>query len=248
MLSNLSLVTFSEVFLLRQSSSTLSILVFLVLATASCGLLAAHTARAPTPEWGGEGEVDVLLRIDAHEERWDIADLLPDTDVALADERPGVVDGLGETKLEDLRLEAALHNLRGGEPKHVIELALVLEEQPESRHATQHCLALEHTRLALLVHGEQRPGGAANLRQRKLDAPHLALVLQTVLANDLHLPIEALFLKWALRLLEHLRVAPVALRRDRHFRLWYQRISPVSAPPGTTRERPSLARAKGQEG
>jgi hypothetical protein len=68
----------------------------------------------------------VLLRVEAHNERWDIDDLLSNTvtlkleervvrgqentvpDVSLLDENAGVMNALGETELVNAGLETAL--------------------------------------------------------------------------------------------------------------------------------------------
>merc|ERR1719282_1415632 len=84
--------------------------------------LAAHPARSSASKGRGQGEVDVLLAVEAHQEGGDVADLLPDADVALADERARVVNGLGQAQLEDLGLQPALHDLRRRQPQDVVEL------------------------------------------------------------------------------------------------------------------------------
>lgn len=43
------------------------------------GLLSPHTTWASTTEWRSESEVDVLLRVETDDERWDVDDLLADT-------------------------------------------------------------------------------------------------------------------------------------------------------------------------
>mmetsp|Transcript_74277 Transcript_74277/g.214676 ORF Transcript_74277/g.214676 Transcript_74277/m.214676 type:complete len:322 (+) Transcript_74277:75-1040(+) len=173
-------------------------------ASAAGSALAAHAAGPPAPEGRGEGEVDVLLAVQAHEERRDVTDLLADADVALADQRAGVVNGLRQPKLEDLGLETPLHDLGRGQPEDIIELLLGLREQAQADHAAQQRLALEQALLALLIQREERARRGADLRHGVVDAPHLALVLQAVLADDLHLAIKALLLEGPLRLTEGL--------------------------------------------
>jgi hypothetical protein len=50
----------------------------------------------------------VLLRVETHNVRRDVDQLLAHPHVSVADENPGVVHGLRKTQLEDLGLEAAL--------------------------------------------------------------------------------------------------------------------------------------------
>ena len=79
-----------------------------VLLLRSLRLLATDTAWAATAEWRVQSEIDVLLGVEADNERWNVDDLLADTDVSLADKNTGVVDGLGKAKLVDASLETAL--------------------------------------------------------------------------------------------------------------------------------------------
>merc|ERR1719263_1501798 len=164
-----------------------SILVFLAAAIAALGIhaLPAHTAWTAATEWRSECELNVFLAVNANEERRDVANLLANADVPLTDEGTGVVDGLGEAKLEDLGLEAALHDLGTGQTQDIIELPLVLQQQTHAHHSAQQCVSLEHARLVLLIEGEQMPGCGTNLRKSIIDTPHLTLVLQAVLAHDL---------------------------------------------------------------
>jgi len=46
----------------------------------------------------------MLLRVQANDEGGNVDDLLADSDVSLADENTGVVDGLGEPELVDTGL------------------------------------------------------------------------------------------------------------------------------------------------
>jgi len=128
--------------------------------------------------------------------------LLSDADVALTDEHTGVVHGTGDLELEDLGLEAALHELGKGQTQGVIQLLLGLVEETQAGHATQQSLTLEDTALVLLVKSKEGTGGSTNLGQSPLDTPHLTLVLETVLTDDLHLGLEAFLLEGALRLTE----------------------------------------------
>mmetsp|Transcript_96925 Transcript_96925/g.312401 ORF Transcript_96925/g.312401 Transcript_96925/m.312401 type:complete len:386 (+) Transcript_96925:2-1159(+) len=180
-------------------------------ATTRSRLLATNAAGTAAAEGRGQREVNVLLAVQAHQEGRDVADLLADADVTLADERAGVVDGLGKAELEHLGLQAALHDLRGGQTQDIIELLLGLQQQAETGHAAEERIALEHPLLTLLVERQQRTCGSADLRKGVIHTPHLAFVLQAVLADDLHLRVQALLLERALWLTEALAIVDVAL-------------------------------------
>jgi len=51
-----------------------------------------------------------------------LTNLLSDADVSLSDEDTGVVDGLGESELEDLGLESSLEEILDLEGEDVIKL------------------------------------------------------------------------------------------------------------------------------
>ena len=51
-----------------------------------------------------------------------LTNLLSDADVSLSDEDSGVVDGLGESELEDLGLESSLEEVLDLETENVIKL------------------------------------------------------------------------------------------------------------------------------
>ena len=58
-------------------------------------------------------------------------------DVSLFDEDAGVVNGFGQTQLEDLCLEATLQEVFLPKTQHVIQLHLVLIQHTNAHQATQ---------------------------------------------------------------------------------------------------------------
>ena len=75
--------------------------------------------------------------------------------------------------------------------------------------------ALEHALGVLLVKGQQNTGGLADASHRQANAPHLALVLQAELADELHLIVETLLLEGTARRTGRLAMVPQE-RRVRH--------------------------------
>ena len=69
------------------------------------------------------------------------ANLLPDSDVLLSDKNSGVVDGLGESELEDLSLEPALQEVLDLETEHIIELHAALVQHSDTDQTTQKCIS-----------------------------------------------------------------------------------------------------------
>lgn len=128
------------------------------------GLLSADTAGAATTKGRGQGEVDVLLGVETDDKRGHVDDLLADTDVALADEDTGVVDGLGETELVDTSLEATLKEILDLQGEHVIELHAGLVEHTDTHETANQGVAFEETLGVLLVEGEQLTVGLLDLK------------------------------------------------------------------------------------
>lgn len=133
----------------------LVLLLTLITALGGLGLLPPDTAEAATAEGRGDGEVDVLLRVETDDERGDVDDLLPDADVALADEDAGVVDRLGEAELPHKGLEAALEEVLDLEGKDVIELHAGLVEDTDAHETANQGVTLEETLGVLLVESEE---------------------------------------------------------------------------------------------
>jgi len=100
------------------------------------GLLGLGSAELSSLEHRGRGELDVLLRADAHEVAGDVHELLADRDMTLSDEHSSVMHGVGELPLGDDGLESSLHHLGEGQSEHVIELFLVFLEEAESNHSS----------------------------------------------------------------------------------------------------------------
>jgi len=138
----------------------------------------------------------VLLGVQANVQGWDGDQLLADANVTLADEDTGVVDGLGQTELEDLGLKTAVQEVLWLETEHVVELQLGLVEDAVANQTTEESVALEEALGVLLVQGEKLTSSLADLGQGVLDTPDLTLVLQAVLANELELLVETLLLEW----------------------------------------------------
>merc|ERR1719149_161757 len=180
-----------------EDGNLLHVLVVAAVALAALGRdgLPLLAARAPAAVRRGDGEVDVLLRVGAHHEGGDVDDLLADADVAVADQDARVVDRLGEAKLEDLGLQAALEEVGGLQRKHVIQLLLGLVEHAQTQQPAEQGTALEHAARVLLLEGQQSTRSLTDAGERQLRAEDLTLVLEAELADELHLVVETLLLE-----------------------------------------------------
>jgi hypothetical protein len=205
----------------REASRLLVILLLLATVTllGGLGLLSPDTAEATATKWRGNGEINVLLRVETDDERGHVDDLLANADVALADENTGVVDRLGEAELVDAGLEASLQEVLNLEGQHVIELHARLVEHADANETANEGIAFEETARVLLVEGEKLtvlehpleatmpgtiycgnsrfggkdlPGSTTDLGQSKLDSPDLTLVAEAVLADKLQLRVPVL--------------------------------------------------------
>ena len=96
----------------------------------------------------------MLLRIQSDDERWDVDNLLANSDVTLLDQDSGVVDRLSETKLVDTSLQSSLQEIFDLEGKHVIELHARLIEHTDSDKTSNQGVTFEKSLGVLLVKGE----------------------------------------------------------------------------------------------
>merc|ERR1719300_1239465 len=172
-------------------SLLLVVIVIVVTSLTLLGVLPLDTAGPSATEGRLEAEVNVLLGVEAHDEGGHVHHLLAHTNVSLADKDTSVVDRLGQSKLEDLGLKPALQEVLDLEAEHVIELHLTLVKHADTHQTTQKRVTLEQSALVLLLQGEQLSGGGPDLGQGELHAPHLTLVTQTILADELQLLVEA---------------------------------------------------------
>lgn len=109
--------------------------------------------------------------------------------MTLTDEDTGVVDGLGEAELVHAGLETTLQEVLDLKGKDVIELHAGLVEDTDTHQTANEGIAFEETLGVLLVEGEELTGSTTDLGEGELDAPHLTLVAETVLADGLQLSV-----------------------------------------------------------
>ena len=187
----------------------LLLIISTILLLGGLGLLAANTSWTSTTEWRGKSKVDVLLGIKTNNERWDVDDLLSNTDVSLTDENTGVVDGLSETKLVDAGLKTTLQEILNLQGQDVIQLHAGLIEDTDTNKTTDQGVTFEESLGVLLVKGEQLtadilvfsihqahcrciPGSTTNLGEGELDSPDLTLVAETIFSNELQLGVPGM--------------------------------------------------------
>merc|ERR1719461_1632173 len=182
-----------------------------VVTSAVLHLLSADTARASATEGRRKSQIDVLLGVDTDQEGRDVADLLANADMALLNQTTRVMDGLRDTQLEHDSLKTTLQDLGRSQTQHEIQRALGLGQQSKTNHTTQQSITLEDTGLILLIQGQQVTGGRTDLGQHVLNTPHLTLVAEPVLADELHLEIETILLERPLGLTEVRRTSAICL-------------------------------------
>jgi len=159
----------------------------------------------------------VLLRRCSDIEGWDIDELASDADVTLSDQDTGVVDGLGETLLVDLGLEAAFQQLLGTQLEDEIELHLVVGKEPVSAHTSHQCGTLENSLWILWVQGEECAGSLTELGKSILNTPDFALAAKSVFSDELQFSIKTFLLVWATRSLGGLAVCRWSIRTPVRF-------------------------------
>lgn len=161
------------------------------------------------------GKVNVLLRGCADVEGGRVDQLRSHANVALADQDPGVVNGLGEALLVDLGLETPLQQFLGGQLQDLIQFEFVVGEKTVAVHAAQQGRAFEDALGVIGLEGEQGSGGLAEFRQRVLHPPDFTLTAQSVFTDQLQLGVQALLLVRTAGRLEGLAVCGIERKRTR---------------------------------
>lgn len=146
-----------------------------------------------------QGKVDVFLTVHANHERGRVGDLLADTNVALLDQHTSMVNGLGQTLLENFGLQSAIQELLGGQLKHVVEFQHVFVQESVPGHATQKCLTLEDTLGVLLRQGQKNTGCLTHMGEDQLAPPDFTFALQAILPQKLHFPVQTFLFERATR-------------------------------------------------
>lgn len=133
----------------------------------------------------------MLLRVKSNNERWDVDDLLADSNVALDDQNSGVVNRLGKTGLEHLGLQTSLQKVLDLEGEHVIETHAGFVEHTDSDQTSDNGVTFEQSLGVLVVKLKQFSGSTTNLGECQGNAPDLSLVTETVFTSELKLTVES---------------------------------------------------------
>ena len=96
-----------------------------------------------------------------------------------------MVDGLGQTALEDLSLETTLQEVLNLEGQHVIETHTGLVEHTNANETTNEGVTLEQTLGVLGIELQELTSSTTNLGQGETNTPDLTLVAKAVLAGEL---------------------------------------------------------------
>merc|ERR1712099_29041 len=118
------------------------------------------------------------------------------TNVSLANKNARMMNGLGQSKLEDLGLQTSFQEILDFEAQNVIQLHSVFVKDSNTDQTTQECVTLEETTGILVLQGEQVTSSFADLGQSVLDPPDLTLVFQSIFANEFQFLIQTRFLEW----------------------------------------------------
>ena len=94
-----------------------------------------------------------------------------------------------------LGLQTSLQEILDFQAENVIQLHLALIQHSDPHQTPEQSVALEQSPGVLLLQGEEVPGGGPDLGQGVLHPPHLSLVPQPILANELQLLVETSLLE-----------------------------------------------------
>ena len=126
-----------------------------ILLLSRLSLLSPDTTRTSTTKGRAESEINVLLGVETYDEGRNVNDLLANTDVSLADQDTGVVDGLGETELVDTGLQTTLQEILNLQCQNVIELHAGFVKNTNTHETANEGVSFEESLWVLLVEGEQ---------------------------------------------------------------------------------------------
>ena len=110
-------------------------------------------------------------------------------DVTLSDQRTGVVDALSQASLEHLGLQTTLQEILDLQGQHVIETHAGLIEHTDTDETADKGVTLEETLGVFVVELEEFTGSTTDFGEDEGNTPNLALVAETILANELQLGI-----------------------------------------------------------
>ena len=125
--------------------------------------LLRDTSRLTTSQRGFRREVDVLVRVQADEERRNIHELVLDANVAVPDEDAGVVDRARKSHLVHAGLQPALEEHLRRELEDEVELELIVTEETEALDLAEERVALEDPLRVLLRERQEHTRGLAEL-------------------------------------------------------------------------------------
>nr|ASL05014.1 hypothetical protein [Nilaparvata lugens] len=174
-----------------------SLIFLVILSGASSSLLRVlplDATGSATAERRLQREVNVLLRVQAHHKAWNVNHLFAHSDMSLSDEDTGVMDGLGQTEFVHLSLETTFKEIFNFQTQHVIELHSSFVQHSNTHQTTQQGVTFKQTFLVLLFQSQQLTSGLTDLGQGVFDPPHLALVTESILSDDLQLLFETCLL------------------------------------------------------
>jgi len=173
----------------------ISLLLFILITTllllgSSGHALALNATRAASTIGRGKRKVNVLLRVETDDERWDVDNLFANTNVPLPDQNTSMVNALGQSALEHLSLQPSLQEIFDLEGEHVIETHAGLVEHTNTHETANEGVTLEETFGVLVIELEELTSSTTNLGQDQGDTPDFAFVAQTVFTGELQLSIE----------------------------------------------------------
>lgn len=174
------------------------LLLFLLSGLTLTLVLSLNSTSSTTTVWRVWSEVNVLLGVQSNHERWNVDDLLTNSDVSLGDQDSSVVDRSSQTQLEDLGLQSSLQEVLWSQSQDVIQLHLVLWQDTDSNQSSDQSVTLEQSLLVLLVSGQQVTSSSSDLRQLETNSVDLSLVLQTEFTGQFQLSVQTSRLVWLL--------------------------------------------------
>merc|ERR1719357_2233478 len=163
--------------------------------TAFLHVLPLHTSSTSSTIRRVGTEVDVLLRIQSYDKRWNVDQLLTYPDMTLPDQHSCMMNGLGQSQLEYLSLKTTLQEIFNFQTKNVIELHSSLVQDTNSHQPSQQSISFKKTATIFFGKGEEISSSLSDFGERKFDSPYFTFVTKSVFTNELQFLIQTTFLK-----------------------------------------------------
>jgi len=134
-----------------------------------------------TNEGRGWGIIDLLFSVSSDHERWDVDQILADSDMSLFNQDSSVMDRSGvHVVSEDDSLKSSFHELGDGETQDIIELVFTFVEETQSETSSQEGSTFEYSSFVVFVKSYNNSSRTSVVPRRPFEKERLDNELQII--------------------------------------------------------------------